>query len=91
MGKKGLKKAALQVNPLVVEFVEAAAAGNVKAVKKVAKAGRIEIDDGESEGVVGLVGTWRNVGIVGASPETRRTYERKQFWREKETYFVQQP
>lgn len=53
MGKKdrGLKKAALQVNPVVVEFIEAAAVGDVKAVKKIAKSGKIEIDDGESGGV----------------------------------------
>lgn len=51
MGKKsrGLKKAVLQVNPIVVEFVEAAALGDVKAVKKIAKSGNIEIDDGELE------------------------------------------
>eukprot|EP00903_Cladosiphon_okamuranus_P007913 g7641.t1 len=54
MGKKGLKKAALQVDPLVVEFVEAAAAGDVKAVKKIAKSGRIEIDD-DVDGVTALM------------------------------------
>ena len=57
MGKKdkGLKKAALQVNPVVVEFVEAAAVGDTKAVKKIAKSGNIEIDDGERGGEVVLV------------------------------------
>lgn len=67
MGKKdrGLKKAALQVNPVVVEFIEAAAVGDVRAVKKIAKSGTIEIDDGEREreGVVGAGG-----GGVSASP-----------------------
>eukprot|EP00752_Nemacystus_decipiens_P012726 g11275.t1 len=56
MGKKdrGLKKAALQVNPVVVEFVEAAAVGDVKAVKKIAKSGSIEIDD-DVDGVTALM------------------------------------
>ena len=78
MGKKdkGLKKAALQVNPVVVEFVEAAAVGDVKSVKKIAKSGNIEIDDGEKEGVAAAVGTCfalicmlniRQGGLVGPS------------------------
>lgn len=52
MGKKdraSKKAAAQQVDPIVVEFVEAAALGDVKTVKKIAKSGNIEIDDGESE------------------------------------------
>lgn len=57
MGKKdkGLKKAALQVNPIVVEFIEAAAVGDVRAVKKIAKSGKIEVDDGEKGGEGGAV------------------------------------
>lgn len=48
MGKKDrAKKAALQVNPLVLEFIDAATIGDTKTVKKIAKAGKIEVDDGE--------------------------------------------
>lgn len=45
---KSLKKAALQANPVVAEFIDAAARGDASAVRKIAKSGKIEVDDGES-------------------------------------------
>ncbi|CAM9435783.1 unnamed protein product [Ectocarpus sp. 6 AP-2014] len=55
MGKKDrTKKAALQVNPLVLEFIDAATIGDTKTVKKIAKAGKIEVDD-DADGVTALM------------------------------------
>lgn len=36
------------VDPKVVEFVDAAGIGDLKAVKRIIKAGKVEIDDGET-------------------------------------------
>lgn len=36
------------VDPKVVEFVDAAGIGDLRAVKKFIKAGKVEIDDGEN-------------------------------------------
>lgn len=75
MGKKdkGLKKAALEVNPVVVEFIEAAAVGDVRAVKKIAKSGKIEVDDGEKGGEGDIV-----VGCVSGMP--RLSFLSKSFY-----------
>lgn len=57
---KSLKKAAVQANPLVIEFIEAAATGDAKAVKKIAKSGKIEVDDGESVSCVCVSFLWKS-------------------------------
>lgn len=44
---KAKKAVHRQADPLVVEFIEAAAIGDVRTVKKLAKAGTCEVDAGE--------------------------------------------
>ena len=49
MGKLSKRAAQRGANSKVVEFVDVAAAGDVRAVKKLIKSGKVEIDDGEME------------------------------------------
>lgn len=47
MGKQSKASVIRAVDPKVVEFVNAAGAGDVRKVRKVLKSGNIEIDEGE--------------------------------------------
>lgn len=47
MGKLSRGAALRAVDPNIIEFVEAAAVGDVRMVKKLVKAAKVEIDDGE--------------------------------------------
>lgn len=50
MGRASKKAALTTADPAVVEFIEAAAIGDVRTVKKLAKAATCEVDAGEREG-----------------------------------------
>lgn len=47
MGRLSRGAALRAVNPNIIEFVEAAAVGDVRIVKKLVKAAKVEIDDGK--------------------------------------------
>lgn len=52
MGRPSRGAALRAVDPNVMEFVEAAAIGDVRMVKKLVKAAKVEIDDGKREDTV---------------------------------------
>lgn len=47
MGRLSKGAALRAVDPNIIEFVEAAAVGDVRMVKKLVKAAKVEIDDGK--------------------------------------------